>query len=320
MQIISYFSTNNFIQFQETVKISHYERDVFLTLPTDHQKPGESVLLRGKFPHHFLTSRANISSVEGSFRNLTNLVIPTAVSIFLSLGPKFMLPAFTNLSKETIANDWDRILSELKRAEYPGIEMAVMHRTLRQAFNKHTTDIEHTRRIDKHLLSLAHSTSLFLKRHQKTVVLVEGDKGKLVGLVERPEFVILCNKYVQDGVSTGRYVKSSWVDDNDVFTNQKKLLEPIISHFLGNFPIKPKGLCLFMPVNRRVRRKYLEEISRMNKYVASLLRRINWKVPVFRPSLKFHKTPAKLRPIVSKRFTPSIQIGKAILFALKKIM
>lgn len=296
------------------------ERDLLFPFPTEHPAHGASILLRGKFPNNLSDRRQGIPLVKGSFRNLTNLVIPAIVTSFLSLGPKFMLPAFTNLNEETVTDEWERILDELVRAEYPGIELPAMHRLLKKAYNLHVADIPSLRRVDRHLLHLASTTSTFLKRHEKEVILVEGDKGKLVGLVKRAEFTTLCNNYVQDGVKTGRYVKSIWVDDTDVLTNQKKLLEPVISHFLGYFPVKSDRLCLFMPVTRRVKKKNLDDISRMNQYVASILRRINWKVPVFRPSLKFHKTPAKLRPIVSKRETPSIPIGKAILFALKKIL
>lgn len=297
-----------------------YERDVFLTLPIDHQNTGENVLLRGKFPDLLSTSRSSILSVEGSFRNLTNLVIPKSVSTFLSLGPKFMLPAFTNLSETTVIDDWDCIIEELKRAEYPGIEMAVMQRTLRKAFNLHTADISHTRKIDQYLLFLARSTSIFLKRHQKNVVLVEGDKGKIVGLMPRAEFVDLCENYIMDGLTTGRYVSSIWIDEDDVISNQKELFYPAVKPFQGYFDLKSKKLRLFMPISRQIIIEDYKAIRRMNVFVSSAIGRAIWGVPIFRPSVKYHKTPAKLRPIVSKRHTPSIAIGKAILFALKKIM
>lgn len=45
------------------------------------------------------------------------------------------------------------------------------------------------------------------------------------------------------------------------------------------------------------------EIERMNTFVRNTLLRVVWKVPVLRPTIKCHKTPLKIRPVISKRGT-----------------
>lgn len=64
-----------------------------------------------------------------------------------------------------------------------------------------------------------------------------------------------------------------------------------------------------------------ERILGRNMSVANMLRNhLLWGMPTFHPTVKYHKTPLKLRPIISKRGTPSIAIGSVIKDALKLIM
>lgn len=64
----------------------------------------------------------------------------------------------------------------------------------------------------------------------------------------------------------------------------------------------------------------LAVLDGMNSYVYGLLSNVSWGMPNFRPVIKFHKDPIKLRPVICKRATPSIKVGEVIRYALSKLM
>lgn len=62
-----------------------------------------------------------------------------------------------------------------------------------------------------------------------------------------------------------------------------------------------------------------EMVKGMNTYIFCTLSRANWGVPSSNPSVKYHKDPIKVRPIVCKRGTPSIAVGYAVRYVLEKL-
>lgn len=301
--------------------IALYERDDCVEYPDGHPLSGTRARVRGKFPDvstFKCTRRQMIKGVSGAFRNTTTLIVPPAVSTFLSLGPKFMLPAFTLMHPVDKLNTWDEMLDQLTRAEYPCMRLSAVNHSLRSDFDAHCGDSYFVSAMDRHILKLASITSTFLHQHRKEAALVEGDKGKIMGLLPRPMFQQLCDEFIADGVSEGRYVLSTLGTEEEVLAMLVRKYNFAVAPLLVN-PAENGFLRLFMPAYQLTPvRSY--DIIRMNSYVRHQLSRINWKIPIFRPSIKYHKFPLKLRPIVSKRDTPSIPVGRVILFALKKIM
>lgn len=64
----------------------------------------------------------------------------------------------------------------------------------------------------------------------------------------------------------------------------------------------------------------MADVKKLSVFVRCTLSRVDWKIPVFRPTLKCHKTPIKIRPVISKRRTANTQVGKVICSAFSKIM
>lgn len=71
------------------------------------------------------------------------------------------------------------------------------------------------------------------------------------------------------------------------------------------------------PLNRNA--SDVEVVKGMNSYFSGTLSRANWGMPSLNPSVKYHKDPIKVRPIVCKRGTPSITVGYAVRYVLDKL-
>lgn len=87
------------------------------------------------------------------------------------------------------------------------------------------------------------------------------------------------------------------------------------SQYDGSF----RYMRLFTPKYNQLDPISLAKVEKCNVYVRRTLSRISWKIPILRPTLKCHKNPANIRPVISKRGIASIQVGKVICFALSKI-
>lgn len=77
---------------------------------------------------------------------------------------------------------------------------------------------------------------------------------------------------------------------------------------------------LFLMPSTGLTSREISVIEGMNAYVFGKLSAISWGMPNFRPVIKYHKDPIKLRPVICKRNTPSINVGEAVCYALSKIM
>lgn len=119
-----------FLSFCISISISDYlggslisgffERD--LVLEEDGPGEGSLVTLRGKLPCSFLFPSlpgCRIRVVFGSFINHTKICVPRRVVSLLSLGSKFMFPAFTHLSLYDREMKWEELRMKLINLGYP---------------------------------------------------------------------------------------------------------------------------------------------------------------------------------------------------------
>lgn len=292
---------------------SIYDRDIFVDSTSKAIGPP---IVRGSFPAEQSlpdVKRPHIRAVPRGFANLTSLQVPEGVSILLSLGPKFMLPAYTLFCGEERKSMWEEMLYELERAGYSQIRRKFMHEELKKLYEEHVGDCHYVSQMDSYLLRLANETNTFLRSHSDTVSLVEGDKGKIFGLMYRPSFAALSDGFINAGVAKGQYCEfqveseSSFLDEVEA-----KYKVQVVGFCSSLYDKKYSNQKLFLPLPK----KLSASVFSMNLYVRNTLTRVAWKVPVFRPTLKVHKKPHSIRPIISKRHTPSILVGKVIRTAL----
>lgn len=278
--------------------------------------------VRGRFPKYFvwgLEELKNYREVPGAFVNLTKLEVPEKVKAFLSYGPKFMLPSYTLHSAEYKLAEWDALIYELEESGYVDASYKIGQVDLSSAFQEHMGDDNRVFKRDLRVFSLAYITDKFLQKHKKTVILVEGDKGKKIGLMYRDGFMSLCDKYISDNVKKGNYVEFSIEDEATYISEIRKQYEEIVAPYLLEYSCD----------EMRVKRIFIPDINKLlsnshikgcNAFIRANLRRVEWKIPVLQPTIKFHKDPVKIRPVICKRGTPSISVGKVIKFTIEQIM
>lgn len=165
-------------------------------------------LERGMFPETKLWDLSlckPLRLVPKGFRNLTKLVVPHDVECFLSYGPKFMLPTYTLLSNPQTAIVWQNIQKELELASYYFPPASPDLKALEVTFNEYVGSRQFVLMIDKQLLHAASETAYFLKTHASSIV-VEGDKGKIIGLIPRKAFSSLTDSFIEAGVLNGSLI------------------------------------------------------------------------------------------------------------------
>lgn len=215
---------------------------------------------------------------------------------------------------------WEGLLDQLELAGYATVRYKSEHDSLRAKFDQHVGDSNLVTRMSRKILIDAYTTDKFLRQHNRHAALVEGDKGKVVGLMSRVQLVSLIEDFINEGLACGRYRLFSLADEASFLQSVEKLYLGAITPFnrLQHGASSFSGfLFLILPDSTAVQRK---EIISLNAYVRSILTHVSWAVPTFRPSIKFHKEPVKIRPVISKRGTPSISVGKVIRLALERVM
>lgn len=145
-----------------------------------------------------------------------------------------MLPSFTLLCNQGKKIIWENILDMLELSGYATIKTFFEHEDLLQDFNNHVGEDNIVNIMDQHLLKLAQRTNQFLLKNRKEVCLVEGDKGKVVGLMKRNEFVKLCDEFVKLGMVNDRYVEFL-VKSEDTFLRDINYYNQALSL---QFPVK----------------------------------------------------------------------------------
>lgn len=76
---------------------------------------------------------------------------------------------------------------------------------------------------------------------------------------------------------------------------------------------------LYMPHGLDMNAEYYKILHSGNRKVGYTLKNICLGMPRFRPTIKLHKDPRKVRPVISKRGTPSITIGRVIRKAFENV-
>uniref|UniRef100_T1H5B5 Uncharacterized protein n=1 Tax=Megaselia scalaris TaxID=36166 RepID=T1H5B5_MEGSC len=280
--------------------------------------------VRGSFPSHsdlcvLRLGDLNLREVPRGFRNCTDLHVPKAVSSLLSYGPKFMLPCFTLCSEEYVEREWSKLLDELVRAEYLNIQYPSENVSLKKVFFKHTDNCNRLSRMQMRILCVANLADLFLKSHAKVALIVEGDKGKISGLMYRSEYVRLCNDYIESNVCKQYYQEVEMLDLEKFGEELKSVYKSRVSNLLRLYrsdDYMPKRLFYPAPGSDTTSRTL---VSGYNAYVRSRLQRLSWGLPTLNPTVKFRKEVLKVRPVICKKGTPSIGLGFIIKYALEKI-
>lgn len=298
-----------------------YDRNILAQYAAGTSREGFSVVLNGGFPSHLslpIISR-HVRVIPGSFRNMTKLIIPTELEVLLSLGPKFMLPSFSLLCRQEKELAWEDILDNLERAGYATVKKFFEHEELKAAYIGHVGDRNVVTRMDQYILHLASVTNSFLKR-ERSITLVEGDKGKVMGLMYREQFAAMIDEFIDTALAEGRYVEFIVGVEEEYLAGIKVRYEGLIAPLVASkYSDEFGSMRLFMSSSAPMTARALDDLDRMNQFVLRSLSHAVFGIPVFRPSVKFHKSPLKLRPVISKRNTPSISVGKVICYALSKI-
>lgn len=298
------------------------DRDIMATYSSNHMKSGNVVNIRGRFPPPILWPLEHYSFHQtntNGFKNLTSLNVPENVNTFLSYGPKFMLPAFSLSSVKDKDNIWNTILKMLENSGYTTIRYNFEHVELKNLFLQHIGDNYHISRQCRKLLSIAAETHEFLKQHKNETILVEGDKGKKIGLMWRDQFADLSDNFILDGIKSGQYIEHNPDDVSSFLSTTQTTYKNNVSTFISSM-YHPNHVNLFYISKANPTPHESKFIQGMNAYVKRTLTKVEWNVPIYRPTLKLHKDPLKVRPVICKRHTPSISVGKVIRFVLGKIM
>lgn len=75
----------------------------------------------------------------------------------------------------------------------------------------------------------AAETNEFLKAKYKAAALVDGDKGKIIGLLPPPQFIKLCEGFLQDNIMLGNYVEFFLVNKTEYLRVVKETFRTIIN-------------------------------------------------------------------------------------------
>lgn len=185
---------------------SIFERDMVVE-KVDADGKVDVCVLRGRFPppfHWILEQILPLKRVPGSFVNTTTLPVPCTVSSFLSLGPKFILPSFTLVGPGEKDDGWFTLLSKLGGVDYFVENSVLDFQELQRLYEAHVGDRYSLSRIDRSILMLAATTCNYLRRVRHLAMVVEGDKGKLVGLVYRASYCDMVDAYLTAGLESGK--------------------------------------------------------------------------------------------------------------------
>lgn len=143
--------------------------------------------------------RVTYREVKGGFLNMSGLAIPVNIRSILSMGPKYMLPSFTLVSEVDKAKGWIGLLDMLGNAKHVSALYMPEKGVLKGGYEKYTGDGYKLNRKERLILGEVIKVDAFFKENPE-VQLVEGDKGKMVGVLKREEFISLCNNFIEGGL------------------------------------------------------------------------------------------------------------------------
>lgn len=180
----------------------------------DAENLSDFVIFRGCFPPShtwFNMCEPKLREVGGSFKNLTKICVPKEAQCILSFGPKFMFPTFSLMSPILEDRTWKELLSKLSRSLYY-LDYDIPARDhLKHHYKKHTANNELVSKMAWRVMRATTVTADFLQHQQKNAIIVEGDKGKVVGFIYRQHYTELLNKFITTALDTGRYLNISHI-------------------------------------------------------------------------------------------------------------
>lgn len=278
------------------------------------------IVNRGTFPKDIdkLDRRDQpfLRRVPGGFVNLTRSLVPSDVCALFSYGPKFMIPTYTLMSVGERNVEFRNMIRNLRLFGYSCAGYGGEACPLLLAYKEHTSDSIKLNRMERSILHVVSQAMALLKRVRKIALIALGDKGKKVGLVYKFDYMRLCNDYINTALMTCMYEELHIKDIS-------KFIQEVRSGFHRNFDIiRLRNFrqypydCLYIA---NMSESNMGLIEGLNKQVVYLLSRIEWRCPSFSPTLKFHKDPLALRPVISKCGGPSIALGRVIKMALERI-
>lgn len=142
--------------------------------------------------------------VKGGFLNMSGLVIPVNIRSILSMGPKYMLPSFTLVSEVDKARGWIGLLDMLGNARHVSALHMPEKGVLKGEYEEYIGDGYKLTRKERLILGEVIKVDAFFKENTE-VQLVEGDKGKMVGVLKRGEFISLCNNFIEEGLKESEW-------------------------------------------------------------------------------------------------------------------
>lgn len=261
-------------------------------------------------PHRSIWSRgvaSNLREIPGGFVNMTKLSIPAYVSSFLSLGPKFVLPSYGFFTDAAVSEDWRVFHSSLHRYGCSEALYQPLLGLLRCAHSESMGCIAFVSRAEQRILYQANAVEEYLQCHPEIMV-VEGDKGKKTGLIDRGEFDKMCLAFLFKGVRSGQYKYHASLHLPTYLDASRKNYMDLIGSYCMDGGCKR----LYLPSYDDL----TDIADGRNRRVYQVLKRAEWKVPTFIPSVKYHKTPLAIRPVVSKKGSASVSVGIIISEAL----
>lgn len=257
-----------------------------------------------------------LRQVPGGFVNLTRCTVPRDVSALLSYGPKFMLPVYTLMSQGESNVEFRNLIANLRMYGYASAGYSGCEDPLYLAHRCHTSENIKYTQMERSLLVVVSKVMDFLKSHRKVAIVVLGDKGKKVGLVTKSQFKMLCDDHINTAIGNGMYEEFQIGDMSQFlammrtsFTHHEVIMR------LRNFEDYPA--CSLYVAGLSTANQDL--LNGLNRQVAHMLSKVEWRFPVFSPTLKFHKDPLVLRPIISKCGSPSIALGLVIKRAMEAL-
>lgn len=241
---------------------------------------------------------------------MTKLYVPKHVASYLSMGPKFMLPSYSNFTCAAVNADFAQVLTSLNRLGNYEVMHEPMLRNLREAHRISMGVDYYVSRADQRMLFAAQAVEEFLQLHPDIMV-VDGDKGKKTGLIYRNEFDTMCMGFLRNGVTSGQYVFHAQLR-LDVYMAK---LRAMYVDFIAKFNMYSGTRHLYMGLTSAQ-----ESIAAgRNAEVYHVLSSVEWVVPKFIPTVKYHKTPLTIRPVISKKGSASMSVGKVIVRALEQM-
>ena len=300
----------------------NFERDLYVK-PEDGSRPYFEC---GAFPKKRSQNAKKLSfpPICGGFRNETNLKVPAHISSLLSYGPKFVFPPFTLVHPREKGFVFNRLVDALKSVDYTDGYSIGLQQELRTLFLAHYTDDLTLTTRQRELLAGLYDMSDFLAKHRRTFSIVEGDKGKLIGLMTNAALSELCWDFLKRGLSKGMYAnagetltESSPKLMKEMTSSMNDLVFGVIHSVCG----RNQGTLYVSPTFIHGRSdKAGSHTKRFNEETDYFLTNIEFRFPSFRPTIKYHKDPVQVRPVISKCGSISIGVGTVIKRALERLM